>query len=672
MAEDGAPESGFGDWFWTGAAELLAQTVGGTLDPAGNLMSLPVDASKGKVGVIGPKLKSTFDTLFEWGRDSVGSLTNWVAAEITTKLKDYWNEWLRDEHVDAEHFWNRFTKCFEAASALGITAHGVSTLLSLDVFGSFDLNMTGLAAFLADAAGFEPLISSSIGEFYRAYLGVPGRYYFNDKFTPYMPSIQDLCRYRAKRILPGCVRPERAGIGPMGGGRIWPMPGYKEFAQYMRYWGFDGGWAAVIEDDLYTEPRHFELTIMGENEAIPEAWWWEKCRRMGYSEVDAGYMVGGIRRKIARTWIQGLVQELLAHYREGIIDLEDLRAHLEDAKIPSDQRSYILQTAIARRWRERNADRRKLALDAYGRDMLTDEELRGMLDILCHDPDMVDLEVKAARVRRYRRVYWTSAPEVARKLIRHWRREFVAGQITADDLRGLLIESGMEPEAASLVLEADEARRLRTVAAEFQKYGLPRLRDMALNGLIPLATYERWLRMGGFPEEYLLVEIELMKARIERRRQQRVHARQLPPHKQAYVVGLIGDQLLRSTMREAGLSQEDVEAQMLMLEHQRAQFASRREIAEARGLAVAQSQASREAEKLARELERRRARARGVTEQWAAQKSAEAREGMSALAEQLIAEVRKGRDADAARLASLTDDLTDALWWVKVSEGAAA
>ncbi len=497
-----------------------------------------------------------------------------LTAKVHLWVKDWLDAFLFAEGEQAEAaigtVWKRALKMYGAAVGLGVLAHGTSAALSVNILGFGGMRWTGLAAVIGKFAGFDPIIRAVQGTFYRAYLEQPMKYYMNEQFRPYIPAIQDLLRYRSKRILS-----DRG-----------------EFDKLMGYWGFSQTWADRIEDDLYTEPRHFELTIMGENDAIPDDWWMTKCLRMGYTEIDAAYMVGGIKRKIAGGYITGYVSQLQRIYGAGYMDEDELEAGLEDTGVNPVSREYARRAADLRRRYEAMDDHVGAALDQYNRAMIDEEDLEAELEVAVVDPARVRQMVSLARVRRFRRVYYTTPAEDAKKAVSTYRKAFVAGLVTASEYTAVMVEAGMLADVVDLRLDLDSAARDRTVGAEFRAYGLPRLRDSVLHGMIDLAGYRRELLAGGFPGEHVEDEVRLAAAMLERRRTQRVRTYQLPHYRRAYVLGLIDARTLRRVMSEAGLTEGEIKAAALTLERGRAAEAARR--AEAARTAAAAAEAARQ------------------------------------------------------------------------------
>ena len=660
--------SGLSMSFPSGTAPLIGQTEEASF--GGSLVQGQYDA----VGVI-----------LEDGEHSPKALTNWLEKALTfagntadtvvrgiawgTKelVEIPFNYLANEGPATPDKALGNMATAFGLTTSAGLIASVLSDIPSISVLGCVDLNFRSLSAFLAKMGGWDSIFGQVWAPLMRAYVGQPMRYYINQQLTPFLPNLMDLERLRYKRILPGAMNPATTPPGIVGQGYAGKMPGYDEFKKNVNYAGFSDEWAEIYENDLYTEPRHFELGIMGENPAIPDRWWWEKCRRMGYTEMDVGYMVGGIKNKIAGGYIQAMVNEVITSYREGIIGDDTLAKIIQESGISDMAQGMAVLTAEWKRYRESIAEETKVLLAQFNRDAITIDELQNRLDLYYEDRKAVDRIVSMATISRYRRVYWTTEVEQARAALNVYRPLFIAGRITEAEYQYWLIEAGLEPTAYDAMSAIDYFRRDKAVVADFQRFGLPKLRDLMLHGLISARDYRAQLLAGGFPEEYIDLEIELAELKFRERQSGIVRADELGIYESAYVIGLVSRSTLKSVMIDAGLTDYGIEAHLLKLDYEWDQFAARREAALTKAEDAAKEEAKRDAKARDVALEQARVKARGVTEKWSIEKSEEAKESVRSTAEALISEVRRGLEANTSTLNTLTDQLTTALWWSKVS-----
>jgi len=654
--------------FPTGTAPLIGQeeeaTIGGSMAQSQwDAVSAVLADTAHSPGLLSDMTSKAMEKAVEMGSWVYGKL-NWGSKQL---IEIPLNQMIKQGIATPDKALGNMGEAFAMTTTAGLLAAVISDIPSLSILGCLDLNLRSVSAFLAKMGGWDQIFGQVWGPLMRGFVGQPMRYKINELFMPFMPGPMDIMRMRYKRILPGAMNPATTPPGIVGQGHPGLMPGYDHFKKLMAYQGFPPDWSEIIENDLYSEPRYFELGVMGQNPAIPEKWWWEKCRRMGYNEMDAGMLVGGIKNKIAGGYIQAMVNEILTSYREGIIGDDRLKELVMGSGIDDLSQRFVLLGAEWKKHREIVSDQTKVIQGQFSRDQITVEEMRYQLDLYYEDPEAVDRTVNMAEINRYRRVYWTTEIEDARKAFGSYRRLFLAGVLTEWEYEAYAIEAGMEGPAWEAMYELDRFRREQSVVKEFQAYGLPRLRDLVLHGELSINSYRRELRDGGFPDEYLGLEVELTEVKLRDRVAQTVRRDELPAYERGYVVGLVSRGNLRGVMEQAGLDHPGINARLMSLDYDRDQFVARREAAITAEREKKKEEAKRRAEKLAAELEHARAQARGITEKWAKEKAEQAKEQSRLLAESLIAEARKGVDASTERLTSLTDQLTDALWWAHVS-----
>jgi len=528
-----------------------------------------------------------------------------------------------------------------------------------------------------------------MSNFYPAYLSEPMRYKVNETFAPYLPGAMDLMRHRYKRILPGMVHPSKAPFYPMVGIAGEGSPGFDFFAKLMAKWGYSAEWAKVMEDDLYTEPRHFELGIMGEDDTIPESWWWEKSRRMGYPEPDVAHMVGGIRRKISRSWSAGLINEIVRQFGNGLLTVEELEERIEDVGVNTESMQYIVDMAVSRRWGNYVDREERLAQDEFARDMIDEDELRERLDLVYADENLLEVEVASAMVKKYRRVYWSTERDIAREIAGSMRQLYLAGMVTESEYAQAMIAGGMEPAVADARLRLDNYKRDQRVAREFRTYRLPKLRDEVLHGFLDPDSYASYLAVGGFPPEFISAEVDHVARKRDERVAGEVRSDQLPAHERAFILGLIGSVELQITMERAGLSAEAQTARMMPLTYEREAFAERRHQATAKEEEKRRADAEKEAAETearlhdamqavaATEGARKREHASRLdaglrsgmtlTDRFAREDSERIKTDLADLAGRLAAEVHKGKTANVPTLENLVVWFDRAYWWARVN-----
>lgn len=644
----------------------------------------------------------------DWGK----VIMNGVTQRLFSVTTGFLEEAGKAKAGGVEDVWGRASTAYMGAVTAGVAAHGMSTLLSTRILGSLGLNMTGLAALIGQFAGFGPIVGAIQGEFYSAYLKTPMHYWMNQQLTPFLPSIGDMQRFRVKRIdrprrpsevagAPDEARAVEAAVGytPPGdrGQRLYtpgrpatsrrvrtaadapadePPEGERytfggtgvSFADAMAYYGFDPKWTAIYENDMYVEPSVRDLLLMVETTGFPDPWVAYKLERLGYAAEDLGPMQDALKRRGSRTQIMDLYRRIWQGVERGYLDVDQFRQEAEVCQFTETALDYGADSAEWGAWVREMDEYVRAVREMYAKDQVTDDEFRNLLDAVYTNPGRVDNIVRLETCKRYRRVYLTTPTEDARADLGKWRQLYVAGRITEPEYVDHMLNCEFELNVVELNLTVDRLKRERQVLGDFRRYRLPANRDKLLHGMISMDQYARALEAGGFPADYMPDEVALMRSKLTIRREGRVRSEQLPSVKRAYVLGLVGAHELRSTMEASGLEAAGVRAQMRILTQQRTELARRRAEAEAAKEIPLHEQMMKEVEAIEREHAQRRAKAMGLTEQWAKLKSEEARDRLRPLADALVAEIQKGEAADSDRIAGLSEDLTSALWWVKVAE----
>jgi len=524
----------------------------------------------------GPVLQDLWQDLLRGVQGQTDGPVSRIFATIqnsTTFLVDKWLEFMGAGPVAPENVKERLDNAYLFSAGMGIAAHLVSTILSLDVLGTLDLNATGLAAFLADLGGFGPMVSNIMGPFYRAYLGQPWTYHVNRQLRPAIPDLRTLMEMRYKARVDETIAKVVPGAGQ---GRD------DEWFKLLSYYGFSDDWCRAIEAHLYREPRYFELTMMGEADetfADPD-WWNKKVARMGYDATDGRYLQQGLKRRLARRYIDGYVSELMDLVDLGVLTPEDLRPELEEAGLsPLAVDFAVRQAEVA--WQAEEIRNGIYALkQAYSRDEITEEELREGLDGLGLRAEKVDWIVHMERLKRYRKVYLQRPSDIARKAVSTYRQAYRAGLMPEGEYVAALSAAGMDPEVMGWQLELDRLARDKTIASHLRRWHLPALRERVLAGELSLGSYTAQLRAMDFPDRYLDAEVEYVRMLLERQQRRQVRRPSVSVAERAYRMGLLSRAGLLRLYHEAALPEVEIALRAAILDELR-----RKDLADGRRLA---------------------------------------------------------------------------------------
>lgn len=551
------------------------------------------------------------------------------AEALATAFITSWQGLTREGEATPDTVLRRCAAAYTGAVALGIVAHGISALGSLQVMGTGGLRFSGLAALAGKLAGFGPLVNTTMGSLYRNYIGVPFNYWSNERARPYLPDVGTLQRLKYKRIF------NRKPSDP-----VQKEPPYS-FQQCMAYWGYSDAWAEIYEDDLYREPFARDLLLMAECTTATDDWWAYKVRRLGYSDDDAPVMVEAFKRRAARTQILDLYRRLWYLTEQGFLSVGEFRERAAETKLQPLAVEFGAQSAeVALELREKQ-ELLASAREQYARDVLTDDEFRDLLDTIYADSARAKRVFQIDRLKRYRRVYLYTPTETARRAMPLFKRAFLAGRLTAPEYKAKLLEGGLDADMADLTTELDGEARDRKVIAEFRRYDLPELRDRLLHGFIDVSGYRAELRRRGFPDAYLEAETDLARVLFERRQRQEVRAHELPTYRKAYVLGLVSKGQLDAAFEDAGIGPAAIEAEHVLLDWQRDEAERKRDEARVREEERAREKLRREAERERKEMERE-----DRERQREAEAARKARERAAAEAARIIAqEAKTAREA---------------------------
>jgi hypothetical protein len=447
---------------------------------------------------------------------------------------------------------DRLGGCLGFASLAGMTAHMVSTLLSTHIGASLGLNSTGLAAMISELAGFGPILGAFQGPFFDAYLKRPWTANMNRTMRPVRPDADTLLRLHHKSRVS-----DKMGL----------VKGIEDLKKQLSYHGFSDQWIDALVDDSWTEPRRMDIQLMAESDVAADdpKWWREKALRLGYSEADAAYLKDGIKLRLARTYRDGYIHQLISQVKSGRADAEDLDSQLLDYGVPELSRQAAVALANAQLADQTTTDGIALLKVQYDRDQINDAELRDGLDGLGLTPEKVRYYASYWRLGRYHRVYLTTPTEDARQAISLYRRAYRAGVIPRARYSTMLSQAGLSDDAITVQLALDDQARDQAILTSLRQYALPLGRDAVATGKMTTGDYRNVLVAGDFPEN--LLEAEISYARMLRDREQtaRLERRQIAPAERAYVMGLIPASALNNLYQQADYTAAEIDIQTKLL-----------------------------------------------------------------------------------------------------------
>ena len=570
------------------AKRWAAPAVGVGLLPAAGLDPLAI-LGKAVTAMLGPGAtagKPALSAVLEgmWsGAGEIPRMVQDVLRPVTEGAVRWFTEVVVPDHIDPEQVVGRLPVCASVSMGAGLAAHFVSMLLSADILGTVDLNASGLAAMVADFAGFAPFTGALTGEFYRAYVRQPWGQYMNSLMTPELPGVGDILRYHYKSR----VEAER-----------FPDMSAAAVTQLLAYHGFSADWAKAAIADSYVEPRYRELDMMSDTDELSSNpdWLLSKLKLAGYSDRDAEIMQDALWLRSARTYRNGVVTELLKQARGGFLTSEDLDGRLDALGFRAATREWVVREANLQYETTLKMDALAELKLSFSRAEIDADELRQGLDDLGIVFDRAEVIHRMELLKRYRAKPLLRPDEETREVLAVWRSAFRAGVVAEDAYRSVLALAGLAEDLANLYLALDRQGRDATIAGHLRSYELPGLREEVLSGRLGLSGYEGRLAAVGFPEALTAAEVGYVKALKLRQDRQRVERYQLADCELAYQWGLCGRSALQRLYAEAGRTAAEIAIRFTILDTLRAKYASRSAARPAAGGIAELSPAERQAQ----------------------------------------------------------------------------
>lgn len=366
------------------------------------------------------KLEEMGRTLYDWTNKallSVGEVTPERASEMA---------------------WNMFG----VALGAGVLAHAASVGFEMvQPFKSLGFHqMTGM---IAQLGSFGPVSAATLGQVHYAALRVPMSYAVNKVTRSRLPDDQLL------QIM--AVKPDI------------PM---ELFTKTMQYHGYSDFWIDRIKATMYHEPRYFELKMMSEDEAATDEWLWEKSRRAGFSEDDTKIMVSSYIKGATRDQRKEYYKQGFNLFKEGYIERGHFNKIIEDLELRPEASVFAVKSAELAYLLDTISDEVKYWTDSYLKDLISDDELELQLSLLGLNRWRVDLKVRQAKVRKYKKP-GQPAPTELEKATNQIRSKYSQGYVTLyrndlidiDTLYYNLVSIGIVKDLAAATCFLEEARK---------------------------------------------------------------------------------------------------------------------------------------------------------------------------------------------------------------------
>lgn len=335
---------------------------------------------------------------------------------------------------------------FGSAVGFGALAHGIA--LSVEAIPNLKyMGVHYISAFAARMGGFGAISAATMGVIAAVSLRRPMTYYMQSLLRPMQPMAMDL------KIM--AVKPDI------------PM---NTFRKQMAYEGYSDYWIDRFEATMFTEPRYFELSMMGEDEGATPDWLYLKARRSGYTEEDAKVFVSSLLKKVTRTQRQDYYKQAFNAYKEGYIDESQFKTHLDDLDMRPEAQELAISAAELAYRTDLQKDLVGAYQTAYRNDLISEEEFTASLSALGLIRERVDTLVYLEWVRKTpsalkaeRREIEKEWREVQKNYTSIYIESFRRGLITEEDLATYLIAIGIKEEVARATARYEAIKKVPKV-----------------------------------------------------------------------------------------------------------------------------------------------------------------------------------------------------------------
>lgn len=443
--------------FWSFMAENIPK-VEAALDPIlGFTMKKRNESMKDLLDIIWGHIKATFEQYWPPVQAKIEDAGLWIYNQTNKAL-------LSVGEVTPERAPEMALKMFGVALLAGITAHTLS--VGFEMIHPFkELGFHQMTGMVAQLGAFGPVAAATLGQVHYAALRRPMSYAVNKVTRSQIPDDQLL------QIM--AVKPDI------------PM---ELFIKTMQYHGYSDFWIERIKATMYHEPRYFELKMMAEDESaakppsdvsdlaraefarygVPsqDQWLFMKARRAGYSPEDSLIFTSSIIKGATRDQRKEYYKQGFNLFKEGYIQREHLNKILAELQLRPEASVFAVKSAELAYLLDTISDEVKYWIDSFLKDLVTDDELELQLSLLGVNRWRVDLMVRRAKVRKYKKPGEPVATE-AEKAMNQVRSKYSQGYVAlyrkdlidVETLYAYLLEIGIVEDLAGATCFLEQARK---------------------------------------------------------------------------------------------------------------------------------------------------------------------------------------------------------------------
>jgi len=339
---------------------------------------------------------------------------------------------------------------FGAAVGFGALAHGMA--LSVEAIPNLKyMGVHYLSAFVARMGSFGTISSATMGVIAALAIREPFGYYMKSILRPTQPREMDLQMMAVK-----------------------PDIDLNTFRQGMKYQGYSDFWIDAFERTMYHEPRYFELSMLGEDEAATDEWLYTKARRGGYSENDAVVFVSSLIKKVTRDQRKEFYKQAFNAFKEGYISTDQFKENLDYLGIRPEAKELSIQAAKMAYEADLYKELVSTYRYAFTSDLITEEEYRVSLSTLGMTGERIDAIIELEWVKKRPKILKAERKEIEAawreiqaKYSRVYIESFRRGLITEGQLATYLAAIGMEERAARATARYEAIKLIPKAKPEF-------------------------------------------------------------------------------------------------------------------------------------------------------------------------------------------------------------
>jgi len=341
--------------------------------------------------------------------------------------------------------------------AAGSMAMTLSTALNLIPTTNW-VGMSQFSAFIAEAAGFEPITRATYGVLLNECLSFPLRYHWNMQLRPKIPTEGEVFIMGRKR---GLSRGEFSHAMAMTG-----LPDWWIDKTYQFFWTDPSPmWLLRMSEVSKPEIQPSELFLPWLEEWMPEwrndpwAWYRMKILLAGFEDTDVPAFINAFQRRLVATATTQYKTSVRAMVRAGFWGRDQVREALTPVGGRQEEVELLLAAEELDYMKEYLQGEVLYYQEAYRKGQVSDQDLSLALSTIIVRPERVSQIVARERVRALTKPKAISPPKedplvtkLRNQAVDSWLKRFRSWEISSEDLQlGLTIVLDDRDRAASLV-----------------------------------------------------------------------------------------------------------------------------------------------------------------------------------------------------------------------------